>query len=148
LVSLLPCWNKARYLMWGIQVPKKRTNRFFFNILLKNTKKIFARDHETVDELKSYGYATVEFFMDSSYFAYNRKKIYGTPEKKYIVVNINKNAEQFLPEIIQEVRRLYNQWYEVMYVPIAKGKGEQYNDLRYARKIQIGAEIKDQRFSI
>ena len=35
-----------------------------------------------------------------------------------------------------------------MYVPVAKGKGEQYDDMRYARKIQIGAEIKDQRFSI
>lgn len=148
LVSLLPCWKKPRYLMWGIQVPKKRINRFFFNILLKKTKKIFARDHETVNELTSYGYDSVEFFMDTSYFAYDWKKTYGTAEKKYIVVNINKNAEKFLPEIIQEIKKLYNQWYAVMYVPVAKGNGDHYNDIKYAHRIQKWAEIKDQRFSI
>ena len=35
-----------------------------------------------------------------------------------------------------------------MYVPIAKGKNEQYNDIQYAHKIKKGADIKDQRFSI
>jgi len=35
-----------------------------------------------------------------------------------------------------------------MYVPIAKGGNEQYNDMQYAHKIKKGADIKDQRFSI
>jgi len=47
--------------------------------------------------------------MDTSYFAYNRKKKYGESEKKYILVNLNKNAEKFLPAIIQDVKKLYNQ---------------------------------------
>lgn len=153
LASLLPCWNKPRYLMGGIQVPKKRFNRFFFKILLKKTKRIFARDHDTVHELKTYWYENVEFFMDTSYFAYDRKSFHhlstsiAQDTKKYIIINLNKNAEQFLPEIIQDVKRLYNQWYEVIYVPVAKGNNDHYSDIKYAKKIQRCAEIKDQRFS-
>jgi len=50
--------------------------------------------------------------MDTSFFAYNRKAVKTntteTFQQKYIVVNINKNAEKFLPEIIQEVKNYYN----------------------------------------
>jgi len=50
--------------------------------------------------------------MDTSFFAYNRKSCkHGKDEgfqQKYIVVNLNKNAEKFLPEIIQEVKGYYN----------------------------------------
>ena len=35
-----------------------------------------------------------------------------------------------------------------MYVPVAKGKNEHYDDMKYAHKIQKGTEIKDQRFNI
>jgi len=35
-----------------------------------------------------------------------------------------------------------------MYVPVAKGKNSHYSDIEYARKIQKGTEIKDQRFTI
>jgi len=147
LASLLPCLKKPRYLMGGIQLPKKRINRFLFKIILKKTNHIFARDHESVHELKNYWFHNVDFFMDTSYFAYDRKKRYGESERKYIVINLNKNAEKFFPEIIQDVKKLYNQWYEVMYVPVAKGKNEHYDDMRYAHKIQKGTGIKDQRFS-
>ncbi|MEI6773654.1 MAG: polysaccharide pyruvyl transferase family protein [bacterium] len=109
LVSLLPCLGKPRYLMGGIQLPKKRINRILFTYMLKRTKHIFARDYATVHQLKEYGYDNVEFFMDTSYFAYNRKKKYEETEKKYIIINLNKNAEQFLPEIIQEVKKNYHQ---------------------------------------
>ena len=112
LISLLPCLRKPRYLMGGIQIPKKILNRFLFNIILKKAKQIFARDNETINELKTYGYNTVDFFMDTSFFAYNRKTgkhiSTSTFQQKYIVVNINKNAEKFLPEIIQEVKGYYN----------------------------------------
>jgi hypothetical protein len=37
----------------------------------------------------------------------NGKKI-SEFSSKYIVVNVNKNAEKFLPEIIQEVKKRYN----------------------------------------
>jgi len=172
LASLLPlliggqvCLKKPRYLMGGIQRPKKIFNRFLFKRLLERTKHIFARDTETVHEFKNHGYSNVEFFMDTSFFAYNREKIKKSDKSlknlkknhwkktsdfsdKYIVINLNKNAEHFLPEIIQDVKKLYNQWYEVMYVPVAKGGSEHYDDLRYARKIQKGTEIKDQRFNI
>ncbi len=91
--------------------------------------------------------------MDTSFFAYNWGKnkkwdIKNEKWKKYIVVNLNKNAEKFLPQIIQEVKSYYNKWYAVYYVPIAKGKNSQYNDMQYIHKIQIGAQIKDQRFII
>lgn len=148
LASLLPCLRKPRYLMWGIQRPKKIINRFLFKKLLKKTKYIFARDMETVHEMKAHGFDKVDFFMDTSYFAYDWKKRYPKTDRKYIVINLNKNGEQFLPEIIQDVKKLYNQWYEVMYVPVAKGNNEYYDDMLYARKIQRWAEIKDQRFSI
>ncbi len=139
--------------MWWIQQPKKFFNRYLFNKLLKRTKYIFARDIDTVYDMQKYGFDNVEFFMDTSYFAYPRKKIKNTKlkfhhTKKYIVINLNKNAEHFLQEIIQDVKHRYLKGYEVMYVPVAKGKGEKYDDIRYARKIQQWVEIKDQRFSI
>lgn len=156
--SLLPlliggqaCIKKPRYLMGGIQTPKKLFNRLLFKNMLKRTKHIFARDMETVNELKTYGFNNTEFFMDTSYFAYPRKKVQGSATenyKKYIVINLNKNAEKFLPEIIEEVKHRYNKWYEVKYVPVAKGNGEQYADIRYAHKIQKWADIKQQRFTI
>ncbi|MCX6823742.1 MAG: polysaccharide pyruvyl transferase family protein [candidate division SR1 bacterium] len=148
LVSLLPCLKKPRYLMGGIQLPKKLFNRFLFTRILKRTKHIFARDHETVHEMKIYGFDDVEFFMDTSYFAYDWEKKYNETERKYIVINLNKNAEKFLPEIIQDVKKLYNQGYEIMYIPVAKGKNDYYNDMKYAHKIQRETEIKDQRFTI
>lgn len=153
LASLLPCLRKPRYLMGGIQIPKKIFNRLLFTCILKRTKHIFARDNETVHALKTYGYHNVEFFMDTSFFAYPRKKIKNEKWimnnwRKYIIVNLNKNAEQFLPEIIQDVKKLYNQWYEIIYIPVAKGKGEHYDDMRYARKIQTGTGIKDQQFNM
>jgi len=151
LASLLPCFTKPRYLMGGIQLPKKKINRFLFTRILKRTKHIFARDLDTVEEMKKYGFNKVEFFMDTSYFAYPWKKIVWSEienYKKYIIININKNAEKFLPEIIEEVKHRYNKWYEVKYVPVAKGKGEQYTDISYAHKIQKWAEIKEQRFTI
>lgn len=153
LASLLPIFRKPRYLMGWVQIPKKIYNRLLFTILLRRTKHIFARDMETVHELKKYGFNDVDFFMDTSYFAYPRKKIQNSelkiqPSEKYIVVNINKNAEKFLLEISQDVKKYYKQWYKVIFIPIAKGAGTYYNDMQYARKIQRRADIKDQRFDI
>lgn len=158
LVSLLPILKKPRYLMGGIQVPKKRFNRLLFKNILKRTKRIFARDMDTVHELKRYGHQNAEFFMDTSFFAYPRQKIrnwklkidLSSKEgnwKKYIVINLNKNAEQFLPEIIQDVKEYYHQWYNIVFVPVAIGKNNHYNDKKYAHDIQQWAWIKSQDFS-
>jgi len=38
--------------MGGIQIPKKKINIQLFKFLLKRTKKILARDKESVTELK------------------------------------------------------------------------------------------------
>ena len=126
--------------MGGIQLPKRIINRILFNKLLKRTKRIFARDQETVHELQQYGYKNVEFFMDTSFFAYNRKTLrdYKTEtfQQKFIVVNINKNAEEFLSEIIHDVKTYYNKGYEVLYVPIAKGNNTRYDDMQYANRIK------------
>lgn len=160
LVSLLPILRTPRYLMGGIQKPKKLFNRLLFTKILKRTKHIFARDTDTIHELKNYGFNDVEFFMDTSYFAYkwnsNRSPLSRgdakgrgvQPSKKYIVINVNKNAEQFLPDIIEDVKHRYKKWYEIFYVPVAKGKGEIYDDKAYAHKIQRASMIKDQQFSI
>lgn len=76
LVSVLPCWFKKIpiYLMWGIQVPRKNINKSLFKILLNKTKKIFARDFDSVNELKHFWFENTEFFMDTAFFAYERKK--------------------------------------------------------------------------
>lgn len=149
LASLLPCRKKPRYLMWGIQRPKKFFNRFFFKQLLKRTQNIFARDMDTVHDMKAHGFENVEFFMDTSYFAYPRKNIHHSLPvvRKYIIINLNKNAENFLNDIIEEVKHRYRKWYEIKYVPVAKGRWEQYDDLRYAHLIQRKTGIKDQQFT-
>lgn len=152
--SLLPCRKKPRYLMGGIQRPKKIFNRFLFKQLLKKTKYIFARDMETVHDMKTHGFKNVEFFMDTSFFAYKRDSFQHfnasslQHSEKYIVVNLNKNAEKFLNDIIEEVKHRYRKWYEIKYIPIAKGRWEQYDDLKYAHLIQRKAGIKDQQFTI
>jgi len=86
--------------------------------------------------------------MDTSYFAYPWKKNHHSPApnevslagspvtRNYIIINLNKNAEKFLPDVIEEVKHRYKKGYEIMYVPIAKGKGSQYDDMQYAHKIQ------------
>lgn len=109
--------------------------------MLKNTAKIYARDFETVDELKEYWFDNVEFFMDTAYFAWDWDNLNGLPrwhsqwQKKYIIVNVNKNWESFLENIIKDVQWYVQQWYEVYYVPVSKGKNEEYSDIKYTKRI-------------
>ena len=75
LISLLPVLIRKLfvktniYLMGGIQIPKKNLNKKLFDFLLNVTSHIFARDRESVEALKVYGYKDVEFFMDTAWFA-------------------------------------------------------------------------------
>ncbi len=169
LASILPCPKKIPlYLMGWIQIPKKRINKWLFTIILKRTKKIFARDHESVSELKAYGFEQVEFFMDTSYFAYDWGKLKWAPSQvenpqhrnilqkafqfihnithhapvventesqKYIVVNLNKNGEKFVDDILADIQMHMKQGYAVYFVPMAKGKHAEYTDLIYYDKL-------------
>lgn len=75
-----------------------------FKFLLKHTENIWARDEESVDALKKYGFQNVSFFMDTALYAYdwNVKKTKSTDN--YIVVNLNKNGAQFADEIIKDIK--------------------------------------------
>lgn len=144
LISVLPCWFKKIpiYLMGWIQVPRKNINKSLFKILLNKTKKIFARDFESVNELKAFGFDNVEFFMDTAFFSYDRKKVESWKLKvendgrKYIVVNINKKGEKFFNEILQDVKDYIQQGYEVYFVPVSIGTQKDYSDIYYYKKIK------------
>ena len=152
LISTLPSLRKKIpfYLMGGIQIPKKKINIQLFKFLLKRTKKILARDKESVQELKKFWFSNAEFFMDTSFFAYDRKKPRNSSPvtRNYIIVNINYNAQKFLPEILQDVQKYHQQWYEIYYVPVAKWAQEAYNDSIYAKIIQRQLKLSDQWFKI
>lgn len=138
LLSILPCYFSGAkiYLMWWIQVPKKEINKWLFNFLLKKTEKIYARDNECVNEIKTYGFENIEFFMDTAYFSQERKTIQNLKNEtknKYIVVNLNKNADKFMDEVIDDVRWYVNKGYDVYFVAVSKWMNEEYNDMKYAQ---------------
>ena len=76
-------------------------------LLLKNTTKCYLRDFDAVDEIKP-----------------------------YVVVNLNKNAEQFFDELVQDIRDCSQKGYRIYYVPIAKGNNIYYQDLQYAQRLE------------
>jgi UDP-2,3-diacylglucosamine pyrophosphatase LpxH len=61
--------------------------------------------------------------MDTSYFAYDWNKVILDNEKKiekpYIIVNLNKNAEQFFDELVQDIKHYSEKGYRIYYVPVA-----------------------------
>jgi polysaccharide pyruvyl transferase WcaK-like protein len=149
LAGIFPCLLKKLfkhidiYLMWGIQVPTKKRNRILFSYLLKRTSKIYARDEETVHELKEYGFPDVEFFMDTSYFALDRNKIKYEEWRikklipnQYIVVNLNKNGEHFLNDMVQDIKEYLVKWYRVLFVPVSKWFNGEYMDIKYYYKLK------------
>lgn len=150
IVSLLPCWFKKipRYLMWWIQVPSKNINKSLFKILLSKTKKIFARDFESVNELKEIGFENAEFFMDTAYFAYDRKKVQNAEfrvqswSNKYIIVNVNKNGEKFFDKIFQDVKTYIQQGYEVYFVPVSIGTNKEYSDIFYYHEMKYRLKLQ------
>ena len=97
------------------------------------------RDFDAVEEIMPY-VKNCEFFMDTSYFAYEWDKISLNNEKKikkpYVVVNLNKNAEQFFDELMQDIKSYWKKWYRIYYVPVAKGNNVYYDDLQYAQRLE------------
>lgn len=120
--------------MWGIQTPKKWINKVLFDRILKNTNKIYCRDFEWVSELKDYWFENAEFFMDTSYFVRDdRKKYLAKNNKKYFVININKNGKYFMNDLKKEISLYLDKWYEWYFVPVCDGWTD--NDNRFYNEI-------------
>ena len=60
--------------------------------------------------------------MDTSYFVRdNRKKYLIKNDKKYIIININKNGKQFMDDLKKEIKVYLDKWYECYFVPVCDG---------------------------
>ena len=128
--------------MWWIQIPKKWWNRILFKFILNLTHSIFCRDIEEIENLKKYWFTTVDFFMDTSYFAINNRKKYKINSKeKYIVVNINSKWKLFINDLIKEIQKHLNNWYKVYYIPVCAGPTD--NDVKYFFKTQKSINNKN-----
>ena len=141
LVSLLPSLMRKLFvktnihLMWGIQLPKKNQNKILFGFLLKQCSSIWARDEETVKNLKAYGFQNASFFMDTAWNAYDWANCNKKSHEKYIVVNLNKNGEQFAKELMTDIAAYIDKWYKIYYVPVSKWRQADYSDLDYLKPI-------------
>lgn len=127
------------YIMWGVQIPKFKRNRKRLRSLLNYATTCYLRDFEAVKEISPYT-NKCDFFMDTSYFAYEWKKVSLDGEKKiekpYVVVNLNKNAEGFFDELVKDIRRYSEKGYRIYYAPIAHGKNTYYDDLQYSQRLE------------
>jgi len=141
LVSLIPSLMRKLFaktqihLMWGIQIPKKNQNKRLFDFLLKKIDTIWARDEETVNNLKIYGFKNASFFMDTAFYAYDWTSSIQKTHEKYIVVNLNKNWAHFVEELIDDIWAYADKWYQIYYVPVSKWHQADYNDLNYLKPI-------------
>ena len=105
-----------------MQIPKFKRKRKSLRSLLKYATICYLRDFEAIKELSPYT-KKCDFFMDTSYFAYDWSGVSLNKENKiekpYIVVNLNKNAEQFFDELVQDIKRYSEKDYRIYYVPVA-----------------------------
>lgn len=127
------------YIMWWVQVPKNDKKKKQLLALLKYVTACYLRDFDAVEEIKPY-VKKCEFFMDTSYFAYEWKKVClddeNNIEKPYVVVNLNKNAESFFDDLVQDIKSYSKKWYRIYYAPVAKGNNIYYDDLQYAQRLE------------
>ena len=106
--------------------------------LLSKTEHIYARDLESVENLKNFWYKNVSFFMDTSRFAYQRESIQKncTKENKIALINLNKNWEKFFEDLLIECENLLSSWYTIKYVPISKWDNDTYNDIIFKEELE------------
>ena len=127
------------YIMWWVQIPESSKKKKQLLSLLKYTTACYLRDFEAVDEIAPY-VKNCEFFMDTSYFAYEWNNVSIDAEKKiekpYVIVNLNKNAEQFFDELVKDIKSYCKKWYRIYYAPIAKGNNIYYQDLQYSQRLE------------
>ena len=99
----------------------------------------YLRDFEAIKELAPYTDKR-DFFMDTSYFAYDWNKVSLEWEKKiekpYVVVNLNKNAESFFDELVEDIKHYSEKGYRIYYASVAKGKNIYYDDLQYSQRLE------------
>ena len=69
------------YIMWWVQIPQYNHKKSQLLSLLKNTTACYLRDFDAVDEIKPY-VKNCEFFMDTSYFAYEWDNVSVDEENK------------------------------------------------------------------
>ena len=110
-----------------------------FRSLLKYTTACYLRDFDAVNELKPY-VDKCEFFMDTSYFAYDWNNVSVDNESQikenYVVVNLNKNAEWFFDELVKDIKYYVDKGYRIYYVPVAKWNNTYYDDLQYSQRLE------------
>ena len=127
------------YIMWWVQIPKFKRKRKSLRSLLKYATICYLRDFEAIKELSPYT-KKCDFFMDTSYFAYDWSGVSLNKENKiekpYIVVNLNKNAEQFFDELVQDIKRYSEKDYRIYYVPVAHWRNVYYDDLQYSQRLE------------
>ena len=139
---ILSIWTvmffKKLYLSWWIQIPKKIRNKVAFSLLTKLAKKIYVRDYDLIGNKKLKD--KIEFFPDTSLFVYDDVNLqnynwhYKTQQKKYIVVNVNKKAENFFQEVEIIVDNYYRKDYIVYFAWICKSPKD--NDIIYYHKLK------------
>lgn len=111
--------KKNLYIMWWVQIPQKHLNKLLFKWTLKHTNAIYCRDFDGVKSLKEYWFKNVEFFMDTSFFVReNWKQYLKKSDKKYIIININKNWKMFMNDLITETKKYVNKWYDCYFAPV------------------------------
>lgn len=122
-----------------MQIPKNDKKKSQLLSLLKSTTACYLRDFDAVEEIKQF-VKNCEFFMDTSYFAYEWNKVSVCEEKEiekpYVVVNLNKNAEKFFDELVQDIKSYSQKGYRIFYVPVAKGNNVYYQDLQYSQRLE------------
>ena len=122
------------YIMWWVQIPKNSHKKKQLISLLNFTTACYLRDFDAVKEIKPY-VKKCKIFMDTSYFVYEWNKVVlnknNEINKPYIVVNLNKNAEKFFDELVQDIKYYSDRGYRIYYVPVAKWSNIYYNDLQY-----------------
>lgn len=136
-LSILPCWLKWSkiYLMWWIQTPSKKINKYIFNLILKKTLFAYVRDNQCLKDLKKYRFKNSDFFMDTSYWSVDFSKITAVKKyDRYIIININSKWKQYLDNITNDVYNYLHDWYKVLYVPVSKWKTDL--DINYFYQIQ------------
>lgn len=114
--------------MGGVQIPRQWFNRLCFRYLERRAKAFYLRDFEGVEALEQRNHQKVSFFMDTSYYARDDRKDFRLVPQKYIILNMNSNAEHFFDEFLAFAKDYQRKGYHLYYVPISKGND---NDLQY-----------------
>lgn len=137
---------KNLYVMWWIHVPNSKFQLVCLKWFLKKASYLYLRDFQSVDEVKKLWFQNTDFFMDTSYFAYDwagvKENQYKNP---YIVVNVC--DQKFADDIIADINSYVQKWYKIYYVPVYhehwKIKSDEYFKDYLEEKTNLQFEILD-----